>query len=272
MWQFTTRGSIWRIATDGAHHIIGEERDVQNKRASYFCLECGKGKVRWSDRGFGEDWWTGIETCVGGVLYLHGFATPELPGHRGITAVEVRTGDVLWADEGIVFLAASRDRLHAVRGGITGNQVSELDPRSGEVRNTSRADDRLLYTIRNPGHGFFEEALVPGPLPEAEAGNGRIAGFAEERAGAEMIGYIDHPVTPVITTFVRRTAKPGDMPSRDCVLEVIDRGSGAVLFAETLISDARWPVEETVFVIQNVLYYVKGHKTLSAVTLGTTDT
>ncbi|MGB6123630.1 MAG: hypothetical protein WBG80_17105, partial [Bacteroidota bacterium] len=75
-----------------------------------------------------------------------------------------------------------------------------------------------------------------------------------------------------ITTFVRRTAKPGDMPSRDCVLEVIDRGSGAVLFAETLISDARWPVEETVFVIQNVLYYVKGHKTLSAVTLGTTDT
>ena len=272
MWQFTARGSIWRIATDGAYYIIGEERDVQHKSASYFCVECGKGKVRWSDRQFGEDWWIGIEACVGGVLYLHGFATPELPGHRGIIAVEVRTGDVLWADEGIAFLAASRDRLHVVRGGITGNQVSELDPRSGEIRNTGRADDRLLQSIRNTGHGSLDEAFVPGPLPEAETGGGRIARLAGERNGAEMIAYIDHPVTAVITSFVRRAAKPGDIPTRDCVLEVIDRGSGVVLFGETLSSDARWPVEETVFVIQNTLYYVKGHKTLSAVPLGMAGT
>ena len=268
MWQFTVAGSIWRIVTDGVQHLIGEERDVQHRRASFFCLECRTGKVRWSGRRFGEDWWIGIEASAGGILYLHGFATPELPGHRGITAVDVRTGEVLWADEQMVFLEASQDRLHAGRGGVTGNQISEVDPRSGKVRKTFVGDDGLLLSIRDAGSAASDHAAVPLPLPEGEAGGGWIPRRARERSDAEMIHYIDHPVTPVITSSVSRAPAVGDIPSRDRLLEVIDRGTGALLLAETLSSGAHWPGREAVFVLQNTLYYVKGHNTLSAVILG----
>jgi hypothetical protein len=272
LWQFSVSGTIWRIATDGSSHIIGEERDVQQKKASFFCLERGSGGVLWSGRRLGEDWWIGMEACVGGVLYLHGFATPELPGHRGITAVDVRTGTVLWADEQIMFLAASEGNLHAVRGGITGNQISELDPRSGEVRQTFRADDRLLHSIRNTGTGSANEVAFPGPLPDGEASDVGVGRLVRERPGAGMIGYIDHPITPVLTSSISQGgAEPGDIPSRDWILEVFDRRSGEVVLMETLSQKTHWTVQETVFVLQNTLYFVRDYRTLVAVSLGSVE-
>ena len=269
LWQFTVRGTLWRVTLDSRCHLVGEERDVQQKRTSYFCLECGTGAVRWRDRRFGEDWWIGIEACSGGVLYLHGYATPDLPGHRGIIAVDVRMGEVLWADEQLTLLTASQEKLYAVRSGTTGNQVSELDPRSGKLRTSYAADDRHLLSLRSAAADSSGEAAVPIPLPEGKAGQGSVVRLVWERSGsaAEMIRYIDHPATPVITSSVRCTAKPGDAASCDRVLEVIYRDSGDLLFTETLSTDTRWPVEETVFLLQDTLYYVKDQKTLAAVSL-----
>jgi hypothetical protein len=272
LWQFSVRGTIWRIATDGLSHIVGEERDAQKKRTSFFCLECESGKVCWSGRRLGDDWWIGIEACVDGVLYLHGFATPELPVHRGITAVDVRSGALLWTDDDIMFLAASGNTLHAVRRGIAGSQIEEMDSRSGEVRQTFEASDRLVHSIRNAEAGSSGQLTFPGPPPEGDAGEDGIMRRLRERPGAEMMGYIDHPVTPVITSSIDRGTEPRTSAVRDWVLEILDRRTGAVLFTETLSQGTHWPAQETVFVLQNRLFYVKDSTSLVAVLLGGTET
>jgi len=272
-WQFTVKGVLWRIAADDTGHLIGEERDAERKKASFFCLDRESGQALWADRRFSEEWWIGIEGFRGGVLYLHGFSTPELPGHRGLTAIDVPTGETLWENSDFMFVAAHEDRLYVFQGGIIGGRVLELDPRSGEVQKTLGADDAILNSIMEEAReAYREEAEIPLPFPDSEGETSPIVQLVRQRdelqPDADVIEYIDHATTPVFVYSIRRPGKAQGESHRDSVLEVVDRASGRVLLCEVLSSGMPWSVQETVFVVQDRLFYVTDRKTLTAVPLG----
>ncbi len=266
-WRFTVKGVLWRIAVDDTGHLIGEERDAERKKASFFCLDRESGQALWTDRRFSEEWWIGIEGFRGGILYLHGFLTPELPGHRGLTAIDVPTGKTLWENSDFMFVAAHEDRLYVFQGGIIGGRLLELDPRSGEVRRTLGADDATVNSIKEEARkAYHEEAEIPLPFPGSEEETSSVARLVRQRdelrQDADAIEYIDHATTPVFVYSIRREGK------EQSVLEVVDRASGKILLSEVLSSGMPWSVQETVFVFQDRLFYVSDRKTLTAVPLG----
>ena len=98
-WKYRTKGILWRVGPVGPASLAGEVRDPERKEVRFFCLDRLTGRVRWEGKQFGDPWWVGIECGIENVLLLHGYAHPDMPGHRGLIAVDTFTGDVLWSNQ-----------------------------------------------------------------------------------------------------------------------------------------------------------------------------
>jgi outer membrane protein assembly factor BamB len=112
-WTYSAGSYIWRVLPTSEGLFIGEERDPAARKASFFCLDAANGKVLWHHIPLGDGWWTGFAAAAQGVLLLHGYASPDLPQHLKIFAVDVRTGTPLWSNGSVTFAGVHRNEVHA---------------------------------------------------------------------------------------------------------------------------------------------------------------
>ncbi len=158
-WTFDASGAIWRLMLSGSGLIVGEDRDEAQKSVAFFAVQTADGVPVWKKAGFGEEWWIGIEAIAGDRLYLHGYRKPDMPGHGGIIAVDLRSGSVLWKHERYAFLAADAEKVLAYRelferrvytlidgkSGEAGSEMDAVPPESGEMRRTIDEPPDLLF-------------------------------------------------------------------------------------------------------------------------------
>ena len=159
-WEFTTQGDIWRLHPASGGRLVGEERDAVRKAVSFFCLDLTAGKPMWAGRNFGEPWWTGIEAVHEETVIIHGFATPDLPEHRGVAAVDLVTGDLLWQDAAIAYWGATGDCVYAgrvARGGMISEEIEIRTGRVGRELGSGDEEDALCRPDRKafPRTFFF---------------------------------------------------------------------------------------------------------------------
>ena len=268
-WQFTATGVIWRFMLAEGGRIIGEDRDLEHIKASFFCLEESTGAVRWKDRSYGEDWWTGIETVEGDVLFLHGFATPALPVHRGLVAVDVATGERLWGAPHYSFLGASGGRVLVESREASGSFRYELESRSGRIvesllQNRQWGEDRS-HPEQPP------ETSVKSPLPleslEEISTAAKAALVAQQEDGSQALeGLCDSGFLVLALQDVQResTGRPGLVNHR---IVAINQRSGRIVYRDRLADGISAAVRPTFFAWTDVLHYVKDRKTLIAVRL-----
>jgi len=117
-WSYSPQGIIWRILVGKRDHIVGECRDNEQKKATFFCLNGISGQPLWENKGMNEPWWVGIEAVHQDVVLVHGFEQPDMPGHRGIEAWKLETGEELWRNEETTYgkLLAFNDSVQLERG------------------------------------------------------------------------------------------------------------------------------------------------------------
>jgi len=82
---------------------VGEARDQDQKLVSFFALNAQSGVPLWRDLRLDEPWWAGIEAASDGVVLLHRFATPDMPQHKGILALDLKSGAQLWENRDVTF-------------------------------------------------------------------------------------------------------------------------------------------------------------------------
>ena len=259
MWQYQADGTLWRICPAPLGRLIGEERDLDRKQASFFCIEQHSGDVLWAKKRFGEEWWIGIEAVFDHILLLHRFATPDLPEHRGIIAVDTATGGTIWSADDMKFISCVGRTIVASRHGIGTASTVGLDLLTGAPTQVPDA---------GPAEAAGTDIMFPVPvdeLPEAilNAGSGKRPVHRPP-----PLELIEHPAAFVLSYRVpsdeRNTGK-----SRGVMLEVVSRSDGSVQYSDVLDSGASAPVPESFFLMQDILYYVKDRRTLIAVRLGT---
>src|SRR5258707_14789953 len=98
-WQYTTKGNLWRLFPSASGHIVLEDRNVERKEVSFACLDHQTGKVFWADVQFQERWWISIDSICSGVLFLHEYASPDMPDHKKIYAVDLSSGVLIWSNQ-----------------------------------------------------------------------------------------------------------------------------------------------------------------------------
>jgi Domain of unknown function (DUF4905) len=270
LWQYSTQGVLWQIQAGSERVILGEDRNLETKHVSFFCLDRRTGVPLWHDLTLEEQWWCGIEEIHDSCVVFHGFASPDMPGHRGVTVADIPSGKILWKNPHVRYVSGSGTSLKVIRESREMVEALELNLLTGDIVQQSVVE-RSIPEARS---GSIE-ARKDVHLPEVVSPG--TAGFSARerlllRLGAP--GTLTPPAQVleegnlvVIATQVR---SPGfsDSQSPDQVRLFVLGGPGRdVLFEDTLARSAIAPATASFFVQLDVLYYVKERSTLVALPL-----
>jgi hypothetical protein len=268
-WQYDVTGILWRVLPDGEGGVIGEARDTETKSATYFRVLLGSGAPAWKDVEVPGGWWTGIECVAGRVLFLHGFASPDLPGHRGIIAVDLRDGALLWSDDRSVFVAVAGGRVYGVRENANRRDLVDYDALTGVVGGVVPAvEERMSEIIARSEQGAPPEVALPEPV---RPGVGEFEFLRGLPAGAlQSAGSLEALRMEGVTIAAHHEPAPADPRGRQGirrVLSVFGDERKSPQFREILDDHLTVPVPDAFLVVGRTLLFVKNRRSLCAVRL-----
>ena len=269
-WSYTAAGVLWRIVFSESNFIIGEDRDTENKRVTFFCLNAVNGDVLWKDVTFAESWWIGIEGVKHDKIFLHGFKKPDMPEHGKIIAVDLGTGRELWHNNDYAFVYATDDRVFAFRDFFEKRKYYELDAANGEfIRELNEPPDGL-YEMKNASHGR-NDFLFPESLSESHSEYPLVNRHVSLHCDMEQVrGPVEFVRSNGMLVFnfhalTGRDAKNNDvLQNRLCVME---EENGKRIFADVLNDSTPSPVPDSFFIDGGTLYYLKDKMTIVSLTL-----
>ena len=246
---------------DGAGRFIGEDRDVTHRSVRFFCVEGRTGKVLWERLRGDEDWWTGIEAIHEDVLLLHGFATPDLPGHRGITAFNIPDGRRLWRVPDATYRGFTEAGILASRDLIYGEEVITLDPATGDVQRNSGDKPAVRHriadtapTVALPEWMSLDEVRS---LPEFQ----RMPALLPP-AASDTVGVYRDPRVLLVSYYVPAESNPSLLKG---IIMMADPSEGRVLISEMLHAGVAAPVRDSWFVAYGILFFIQERAALCAV-------
>lgn len=250
---------VWRVVPTGSGKLIGESRDLQKKLARFFCVNLRTGEVLWEGKGFGEPWWIGIEAVREDTVLLHRFAHPDLPEHRGVIAVDVRTGSELWRNDEMTFAGVSDEGIIVRRRRPVQEDALLLHFRTGEV--LGRGPTGRPAEIE-------QDALLPVPLYEDDDDEQAVHLLRELCTAGAIVWPVDMIEREGAVIYNYHTKRPDytdEVPRLKSILTIVDRQTGSVLFSDMLCGDARVVVPDAFLVSGGMLVYVHERTTLTAV-------
>jgi len=269
-WSYRAEGVLWQIQTGSGRFLVGEDREIGKKETSFFCIERRTGKIFWRNMNPGDRWWIGVEAVTEEVVVFHGFASPDLPGHRSVTVADLETGRVLWSNPDMRFVALeqgsitarveSRGNRHVVQVAVlTGEILKEFDPEKGEPRPPSREE-------RSAGGRVF----LPSPVRDQAEREPEIVRCLSTHVTAGLqpaqVFLLDFSGLVLLQISEPHMGQQGGHPEVRTVLKIVDRGDGRLMYADIL--QERTSVASPHFFVQDgVLYTVRERTTLSALFL-----
>jgi hypothetical protein len=267
-YQFTTHGVLWRLVPSRGGIAAGEDRDQSSKRVTFFSIDLVTGHVFWRDRSSEEPWWVGIEAVHDGVVLLHGYRTPDMPEHRGLEAVDARTGETLWRNGELAFFLARGEQVYAVRETFEsriflslslkdGSAAGEVPPEEIQRLRRQTRDEEGEAGIRFPriaSRSETEEPGIAGHIRKATRGSGTL----------HLVEYLEAGRAAAIGYYQREARGAPHLVQQ---LVVMNARTGAVVYREKLSAHAALALPERFFLFQNFLFFIKESTTLTALDL-----
>lgn len=97
--NYQFKSPVWRLEIDALSNILfAEIREPADKQVGFGSISLASGKVFFDELQTEERWLTGIEAAFGGVLLVHNYQSEAGPLHKGIIAIDGRTGKTLWGN------------------------------------------------------------------------------------------------------------------------------------------------------------------------------
>ncbi|MBI1804414.1 MAG: DUF4905 domain-containing protein [Ignavibacteriae bacterium] len=271
VWEFAASGIIWRLLPSPAGYFVGEERDVNNKSVSFFCLEQESGTVRWRGRGVGQQWWVSLDSIHERTVFLHEYATPDMPDQKKIYALDLDTGDVRWTSDELRFLFAYEASIYASKDGFEGRQFFELDLAKGKV--IREIDASYLNVLRENIGPRREHVDFPRVLDQP-TGQGNELWKAVEKIvpGEKQLGlveYLERNDSVALSIYENTSDVPTQQSFRQH-LGIVGKEKGDERFKDILVEHATTPVPDTFFAVKDFIYYIKEKNRLRAIDLSAT--
>lgn len=268
-WRFSPEGIIWRVVLTDSGRIFGEARNPEKKTVRFFAVDSSNGKPFWSGANFGEQWWIGIEGVSGETVFLHKYATPSMPEHKSIIAVDTRQGNVQWLNDDLRFECIAGGSLLASRHTILGPTFHVLNVMDGSVESTISESDALqlrrISSSESVGQkrmpitlADFEDADESADLIRHHCNEGRLIGNIE---------YMEHGSAVIFSYHERNSANANESLLVDSKVKIADKSTAALLYEGSLASGSTSIVSDSFLVYDNMLVYVSERTTLTALDL-----
>lgn len=274
VWQFSVQGFLWQVQTGSLQYLVGEVRVPETKQVGYFCLDRTSGIPLWTELNPQGTWWSGIEAVGEGVVLFHGFASPDLPLHKGVYAVDLLKGRSLWSNPDARFIDLHSSTLLVSVDTPEKTAYLELDLLSGAViRERGRERDSEDFHPGGVRRGV-SSAKFPRPVREA----GSVAQQSWPALRREMpretieqsivaLQAGEYSVVGLCTPTANHSEEHPDLSS---AVVVYRTDSAAVVYTDVTNPHAAAMGTDPFFVQDEVLYYVKQRSTLVAVPLRAT--
>ncbi len=266
-WSYTTEGVLWQIQTGSNRFLVGEDREIGKKETSFFCIERRTGRIRWRNVNPGDRWWIGVEAVTDEVVVFHGFASPDMPGHKSITVADLESGRVLWSNPDLRFIALEQGSIIAGAESYGKRQVVQVAPLTGEVL---KKLDPEVVELRPPSREEKEAGdglLLPSPVQDETEKEPAIVHCLNRNVTVgthpAQVLLLDFSGLVILQISEPRARRQEGHPDLHTVLKIVDRGDGRVLYSDILQEHAS-VVSPHFFVQDGLLYYVSERKTLSA--------
>jgi hypothetical protein len=269
-WRYEPGGILWRIVPVANGRIIGEARTEDRSTVKFFCLHERTGRVLWEKKDFGLGWWCGIEGFSSSVLFLHGFASPDLPVHRSVHAIDIETGTLLWSGEDLRFVLALPGALYVEEDVFPGRILAELDPQTGVRRRLWNEGDDPASFPQPPGEaGGRGDPAFPAPFSTMEQlfpdiGPPVSSACTSTGPGATAEVLVDRNL--VIACCTAAAGEDGARSVRSSI-SVIRRDGGRTLYREDISGAGGKHLPDSFFVRDDMLVYIRERTTLTGVDL-----
>jgi hypothetical protein len=265
-WVFTAGGVLWRILFSDTGIIVGEDRDEEVQTLSFFFLDESSGKILRKGEKYGGGWWSGIEAIDGTTVYIHGYASPDMPIHKGIIAVDIFSGNILWENPDLRLLWARDGRVVACREYFERSVFYRLDPVRGTV--LEEANDRKTFGDLS-GPGFDEHRFrFPETLRFGEDGRSKI--IREHVRPEKLVGsveYIEHDDLILFNYYEHNKRSSQSRVVLGNQFKIVSKANEKLIFSEVLDTDAAYPVPDAFFFHDGMLLYIKNRSILTAIRL-----
>lgn len=152
---------VWQLMFTDTGDLVGQKRFIADRQALFFSIDTATGKVL-SDNYLlmdhihsvpaGDGWFTGLETTRLGFCYCYA-CQQQSPEHKGIWAIDFRSGRVVWSRPDIGFVANLGDEFlvsqSSVFGGFPDRKFFLVDSLTGENLSRPALDSPQLNDLRD---------------------------------------------------------------------------------------------------------------------------
>ncbi len=271
-WSYVANGLVWRLLFTGKGRIVGECRNQEKKSVSFFCLDEESGRALWQDITLEEAWWVGMEAVHGDTLLLHGFASPDMPEHRGIRAYDVETGALRWRNDETTYWFGVGDRLFAYRDFFERRVGYEIDLGTGELKTTYDQSLQELHDLRRKAADLepTPEMTLPEIMSEGSVEPSMLAFVSRLTKGRGVVGNFEFILENNILAFNCHVRAPGaaaQTPAYENHLFVYRYPQGTRIFSDIIARDLKARVPDAFFFRRGRLFFIKDQKTLTALRL-----
>ncbi|RFM25358.1 MAG: DUF4905 domain-containing protein [Candidatus Thermochlorobacter aerophilum] len=291
LWQFgKPHGWIWRALFVGDDYLLCEFRQSTQRKASFFLLDNRTGTLIWDDfiltdtvsqKPIGDGWWVGMETAYHGLVYFHGYYSPNIPEHLGIWAIEPLTRTLKWARPDLGYLCIVHNKMVALRNimveGYAERAFLTLDPMTGEMLEDFGQNATTVNALRQQAPSLLaeQEVVLPEHLTDSSSEFMQATNLVRMVAPhARIIGGLD--ILPhqdkIILGYHEQTNQMVSTPAGTKVLGlnyhlfVFDH-QRHVVYSDLLGTQMSGLLVDGFFVRHHRLYYVKERNMLFAIDL-----
>ncbi|MBI5021200.1 MAG: DUF4905 domain-containing protein [Ignavibacteriales bacterium] len=262
LWKYEANGVFWKIIPADDQYLVLEDRNKDSKIVEYVVLDYLTGKECWR-KSFHEIWWIGIEIVYYGAIIFHGYASPELPEHKGVQVVDLKTGKVLWSDINLKYLFCYSGKLVAEQRSNFNIGYVECEMQNCDI--IARHDECSVRSLQQksiipvPKSVVYPESNDLNPLESTK----EIIMLKKKISGFNLTEYIEVDKMMVIAGYYLSS----DIDNRSTFNQdiiIINKDKNKIIYQDTVIRSANYPVRGIFLLIENIILYLKDHKILNA--------
>jgi len=264
---------LWRLKVSDKGFIVGEDRNVEQKTVSYFCLKEKNGEVLWKNLTFEEKFWIGINAVYGERVYFHEFKSPSMPEEKKIIAVDLSSGNTAWKNDELKFLFAYNDCVYASKESFTSRLFFELDCENGNILRELGDDIGYINTLQETSehsqpynHLQLPTAILKDDFLRNEEYVSLLKTFRRHKITGDVELYENENFL-AFTLYENANDNPFEFNLNQYLIIAEKGKSLKQVFSETITTNASMTLLDTFFFKENILYFIKEKKTLTAVSL-----
>jgi len=258
VYSFSNNRQIWRLIPTDTGKILIEERDTENKEVFFSCLKISSGEKIFSEYQLEEKFWVGIEDVTNDIIYFHKFVKPDMPGHQGIIAFNIKSKNILWENPDYSFLFIDGGKIYCYKSLFEGRNFFTIDCSSGEKIEELGSDASEINRLRDAALNkrSYKDYIFPLTYYSDDLVPERIAKIFTQIKNEKVIaGNIEYAVyVEVLFLNFHEVLDNGSLKN---IFRAFDLKNNKQVLEEVLIAETKAFVPDSFFFRQNLMFLLE---------------